>query len=745
MTEKNKGGKKQTLVILDAHAVLHRAYHALPDFSSNKGEPTGALYGLSLMLLKLISDFRPDYLVACFDMPELTHRHLAYDAYKAGRKKTEEDLIWQLNKARDVFRAFNIPFYEKGGFEADDLIGTIVEILKDRDDLEIIIASGDMDTLNLVSGDKVKVYTLKKGIKDTVVYNESSVVERFGFKPNLLPDYKGLRGDPSDNIPGIPGIGEKTATMLIKEFGSIEEMYKSLKKDPTALSKKGFKKKATELILAGEEEALFSKMLSTIKKDVPIDFSLPDKKWLDSFEKSKTDELFKNLEFRTLGDRVAREILKDEGKSNQLFETDTKDSKEEISKERIKKASVVLWLIDSNHTNPTFEEILSFTDKEVFSEAEEVIFAELEKRNLKGVFEKVEEPLIPVIDKMEKRGIKIDTVYLKKLSEGYRKKLTELEQKIWKDCGLEFNLNSPKQLSQVLFENLKLKTKNQRKTAGGIKSTKESELEKIKDLHPVVPLILEYRELQKLLSTYIDNFPGMLSEDGRLRASFSQAGTTTGRLSSQNPNLQNIPIKTELGKKVRNAFLAEDNFILAAFDYSQIELRVAAFVSGEQKLIKIFKEGGDVHNAVASVVFGVPLEKVDYEMRRRAKVINFGILYGMGPSSLRTNLGTSKEEAQKFLDDYFMNFDRLAEYIEEVKAEARKNGYTTTLLGRRRYFPAIRSRIDYIRSAAERMAVNAPLQGTAADIIKLAMIKVDDYITKQNLSEKVFLILQVHD
>jgi len=736
---------KKRLVLLDAQAILHRAYHALPDFSSSKGEPTGALYGLSLMLLKIINELKPDFIVACFDVKDPTYRHIAYEAYKAGRKKTEDDLIFQIDKSKEIFESFGVPVFEKSGFEADDLLGTITERLKNDKGVEIVIASGDMDTMQLIEKDRVKVYTLKKGIKDTIIYDEKTVKERFGFEPELLPDYKGLRGDPSDNIIGIKGIGEKTATDLIINFGTIEEIYKKLKKDEKSFEEKGIKKRIIDLLKENEEEAIFSKTLATIQRNVPIDFELP-KNWTLEDNKEKIMEIFSRFEFRALRERINSsskgEIAAEQKKpeTGQLLL-----EKSNVSDKDLKETSIALWILDSNLTNSSQEDILRFAETRDFRVAQKKVFQELEKRNLKEIFEKIEKPLIPVIERIEKRGIKVDDQFLKNLSKEYHKKLSELEKNIWLLCGQEFNLNSPKQLGKVLFEDLEIKAKNQKKTSTGAKSTRESELEKMKDLHPAISLILEYRELQKLLSTYIDNIPGMLAEDGRLHAKFLQAGTTTGRMSSQNPNLQNIPIKSDLGKKIRDAFVAEKSFSLAAFDYSQIELRVAAFLSKDEKLLKIFKNGEDVHSAVASAVFNVPLEKVDSEMRRRAKVINFGIIYGMGVNALRANLGTTKEEAQNFLDGYFKNFSTLASYLEGIKKSAERTGFTETFFSRRRYFPAIKSKIPYIKASAERMAVNAPLQGTSADIIKLAMIGIEEYLKKNNLENDVFIVLQIHD
>jgi len=750
--------KNKKLVLLDAHAIIHRAYHALPDFSSTKGEPTGALYGLVSMLIKIINDLSPDYLIACYDVPEPTHRHEVYKEYKAGRKKIDDELILQLERSKDIFKALNIPIYSKAGFEADDVIGTIVSLLKNDSNTDIVIASGDMDTLQLVSGKKVQVYTLKKGIKDTIVYDEDAVKERFGFKPVLLTDYKGLRGDPSDNIIGVSGIGEKSAGILIQKFGTIENIYKTIKKDESLLEKEGVKKRVIEILKTNEEEAMFSKTLATIRADAPIDFSIPEKSWKDGVDISEATTLFTELDFRTLSQRL-KDVLSGGSVgpvSGPVADVQTKDGQntlqsslssrfEDVSPEELKKVGLALWVLNSNMTNPTIDEILNFAKTESFTEAKEFVLAEIKNKDKAGVYEKIELSLVPVIKKMEERGIMIDKKYLEKLSVDYHKKLDVLEKNIWREAGEEFNVASPKQLGVVLFEKMGLKIKNQKKTSGGQMSTKESELEKMRELHPIIGYVLEYREFSKLLGTYIDAIPKLLDEKSRLHTTFLQAGTTTGRMSSNNPNIQNIPIKTELGRNIRNAFVADKGFKLISLDYSQIELRVAAFLSGDKKLIEIFKQGGDVHTAVASQVFGVPREKVDKEMRRKAKVINFGIIYGIGVNALKTNLGTSREEAQGFYDNYFKTFDGLAKYLEKIKSDAEKLGYTETFFGRRRYFEDLKSKLPYIRAMAERMAINAPIQGTAADILKIAMTRVEGYIEKEKLNKDAFILLQVHD
>ncbi|MBI4117983.1 MAG: hypothetical protein HY455_00355 [Parcubacteria group bacterium] len=740
--KQTKETTKRRLVLLDAHAILHRAYHALPDFTSRKGEPTGGLYGLSAMLIKLISDLKPDYLIACYDLAGPTFRHEAFEGYKAKRPKAEDDLVAQMIRSRDVFGALGIPIYEKAGFEADDVIGTIVEESKGalkKEALEIIIASGDMDTLSLVDDRRVMVYTLKKGISDTILYDEKAVRERFGFGPELLADYKGLRGDPSDNIPGIRGIGEKTATELILAFGGIEDIYKKLKKDEKAFEKKAIKPRIVQLLKDNEEEALFSKTLASIRKDAPIDFSLPQKTWRDTFDIAKASNLFQELDFRTLEDRL-RGVL-GEKKETQKEETQEKPDPREIVE-----TAIALWLVNSDITNPTLEDIMRHARTKTFVEAKEGILREIKSLGLERVYREIELPLTPIIKKAEERGVLIDTSYLKNLSKEYHKELDKLSERIWKSAGTRFNINSPRQLGEVLFDTMGLTAKGLKKTEGGARSTRESELLKLEDVHPIIADILAFREFQKLVSTYIDNIPGMVDAEGALHTSFIQTGTTTGRMASENPNLQNVPIKGEHGGKIRRAFIARKGFTLAAFDYSQIELRVLAILSKDEDLTRIFKEGRDVHAAVASRVFKVPQEEVTKEMRRKAKTINFGIIYGMGISSLQKALGGTREEAQNFYNSYFDEFPGIANFLEEIKRKAAKQGYTETFFGRRRYFEGINSNIPYIRAAAERMAVNAPLQGTATgDIIKLAIVNVDTMLRKHGWEDRALLLLQVHD
>ncbi len=737
--------KPKTLVLLDAHAILHRAFHALPDFASPSGEPTGALYGVVTMILRIVEDLKPDHIVACFDLPEPTHRHEAFAGYKGTRKKTDDTLIAQINRSRDIFRVFGIPIYEHPGFEADDMLGTIVEQTKANKNLDIVIASGDMDTFQLVEKKKVRVYTQRKG-SEVVMFDEEAIKERFGFGPKATIDYKGLRGDTSDNIPGVPGVGETSALKLIVTYGSIEKLFKALTKDGVegVAEKAGIQKRFAQLVFDHKEEAEFSKMLATIRTDAPITFTLPPKSWKESVDIEAALSLFSELGFRTLATRIKH-----------LFDVTEEVSPDQLSngvtEAEVVESSILLWLLESDRTNASYEDIVdygrSYFDTTDFATIKRQLTEKVVASELRGVWEEIEKPLMEVIAYLNGVGVTLDTAYLASLSKVMHVELDSLEKKIHELSGVVFNINSPKQMGEVLYDKLGLKPKNQKKTATGQRSTRESELEKMSTDHEIIPAILRYRELQKLVSTYIDNLPGMVGADGRLHTTFLQTGASTGRMASQNPGLQNIPVRTEEGRAIRKAFVAEPGYRMISIDYSQIELRIAAVLSGDEKLIEIFKNDEDVHAGVAARVFGVAQHEVSGEMRRKAKVINFGILYGMGVNALRQNLGegTTREEAQEFLNAYFNTFTRLAEYLEETKAFARTYGYTETLFGRRRHFPGISSSAQFIRAAAERMAINAPVQGTAADLMRVAMNEVYSYLKKENLFAEVHMLLQVHD
>ena len=750
MTTTKKSQKR--LILLDAHALLHRAYHALPEFANSKGVPTGGLYGFISMILRIVGDFKPDYIVACYDLPQKTFRHEAYADYKGTRSKTDDALVEQIKSSRYVCEKLSIPIYDLPGFEADDMLGTIVEQTKKDKDLEILIATGDMDTLQLVTGKKVRVFTLKKGMNDTVIYDEDAVNERYGFGPELVPDFKGLRGDPSDNIIGIAGIGEKTATDLILNFGTIENIYKTLRKNREELLAAGIKERIVKLLEEHEDDALFSKTLATIRRDAPINFILPEKTWMETCSLDVIEPVLKEFEFKSLITRL-KQVL--QGEAVSAKESGKKDQGNALPEsasapvEISRALQIAMWLLNSELTNPTADDVLSYTGANSIALAEKKIQEDIHAAKLDFVFHSIELPLVPILKEIQKHGVLIDVQFLKKLSEQLHEQLQKYEKVIYAHVGHEFNINSPKQLGEVLFGEMHIaagiKGFRVKKTASGTYSTRESDLEKLVDAHPIISDIFEYRELQKLLSTYIDNIPAMVDKDSRLHPELLQMGTTTGRFSAQNPNIQNIPIRSEVGRKIRNAFIAPKGFSIVSADYSQIELRSAAILSGDPTFMETFKSGKDIHASVAASVFHVSEPEVTSDMRRQAKVINFGILYGMGVTALQKNLKTNRAEAQKFYDEYFKQLPGLAQYIDDTILNAKKIGYTETLFGRKRFFPALKSSIPFIKAMAERAASNAPIQGTTADIIKLAMIDVEAALQKGQLKDKVFMIMQIHD
>ena len=738
------------IVLIDSHAILHRGYHALPNFTSSKGEPTGALYGLSLMLLSIAQEWRPDYVIAAFDLPKPTYRHEAYQNYKAGRQKSDEALVRQLAKAKDVYKAFGIPVLEAEGFEADDVLGTLAQQLAADPQNEVIIASGDMDTMQLIEGDRVRVYTLKKGVKDTVTYDEAAVRARYGFGPEMVADYKGLRGDPSDNIIGVPGIGEKTATELITKIGGIDQIYEALAKDREAVKAKA---KVTERIVAlleaHEEEARFSKMLATIRRDAPVSVDLQKIKPFGDADRDAVRALFAELEFRSLAPRVEeffggkREAPGAVGPDGKLF---AEPEEAPVDPTVLAEASVALWVLNSAMSNPSRADIVHHAGLADVAAARDKIFAELKAAGTWEVFEKIERPIIPAVLAMNARGVAVDADYLRNLAKGYRAELEKIEKEIHSLAGEEFNVASPKQLGEVLFTKLGIGGgKGMKKTTGGAVSTREEVLERYLDDHPIVGKVLEYRELAKLLSTYAEKIPELVSPDGRLRTTFLQAGTTTGRMACADPNLQNIPVKDERGRNIRRGFVAPPGKRLLALDYSQVELRLAAILSGEPKLTAAFRDGRDIHTEVASQTFGKPAAEVTKEDRRRAKVINFGILYGMGVTALQRQLGVPRADAQRFFSQHFEAHPTLAAWIERTKRDAARLGFTETLFGRRRYLEGIDSPLPFVRAQAERMAVNAPIQGTQADMLKIAMARLDRLIEESGWRGRADLILQIHD
>lgn len=725
--------KLKTIVLLDAHAILHRGYHAMQGFATRDGKPTGALYGFIMMVLRIYEDIKPDYIAACFDLPKPTFRHISYDGYKAGRSKTDDALITQIQEAYALCDALCIPIYKEEGFEADDLLGTIAEQLKKQPNTRVIIASGDMDTFQLIDDDIVTVYTLKKA-NEAALFNSQSILDRFGFGPEHIPDYKGLSGDPSDNIIGIKGIGDKTATELIKRYGTIEKMYEVIKKDRQTLLDAGFKERIVKLLEEGEEDALFSKTLATIRRDATSVYVEPEKMWKEMLNIEKYQEMCDLYEFRSLRNRL--HVVKGE--------EETKEEEVSVALHELEEMRVMVHLLHSEMTNAHFIDIQNVAKESTVEKVKESLIKELEKEGLVELFTTVEKPIIGILEEMQNVGITLDVEKLGAMSKDLHAQVKVLETKIHALAGVEFNIASPKQLGDVLYEKMGLGSKI-KKTKTGQKSTNVTELEKIQDEHEIVALILEYRELTKLLSTYVDLLPSFVKEDGKIHAHYIQTGAGTGRFACEDPNLQNLPVKSELGQKVRGAFIAGSGKVLLSCDYAQIDLRAAAILSGDENLVEIFKNGIDVHTGTAARVFGVKEKDVTSDMRRKAKAINFGILYGMGVTALKEGMGVERKEAQDFFDQYKATFVRLMAFLEEVKADAWKLGYTTTLLGRRTHVPLLKSPLPFLRAQGERMAMNAPIQGTSADIVKLAMIDATQYFKEKNLTGKADLLLQIHD
>jgi len=840
------------LVLIDSNALVHRAFHALPPtLNSSTGVPTNAIFGFMSVMIKMIKDLKPDYIVATFDLPGATFRHEEFAEYKSHRVKAPDELYLQIPYIKEILTKFGIPIFEKAGFEADDLIGALAEQAKTIDDLQVVIMTGDLDTLQLVEGEKVVVFTLRKGVTDTVTYNEKEVKARYGLEPSQLIDFKGLKGDPSDNIPGVPGIGDKTASALIQKFKNLEKLYEFIEKPAKGGSASGGKdkekiksplsEKLIQKLIDNKDQAFFSKHLATIIRDVDIDFDLKKTEWRKHLDKLALEKLLKDLALYNIVKRLgeingsnsepaglfdapkndiktvfagsadevekilhrlesANEVVvdihlgvvlvrfsdKDGIVSSQGFpETLLKDGTilaqfgKVISNPNIKKIGhdikmICRWALEKGITPAGFifdtklaayllnSEVKDFLLERLFflefgrdMEPEplkrleyigmlrEHYETKLREFDLTKVLNDIELPLSPILALMERAGIKIDVKGLEKLSVTITKELSNLEEKISEMAGGKFNINSPKQLSVVLFEKLDLKGKV-RKTGKGALSTAHGELEKLAEEHPIINLILKYRELQKLKTTYIEPFPTLIDSGGRVHTTYNQTGTTTGRLSSQDPNLQNIPVRTEIGQEFRKAFIAEKDFVLLSCDYSQLDLRVAAHLSGDPDMTDAFKRGEDIHTRTAANVFGIDASAVTQEMRRQAKTLNFGVLYGMGLLGFQRASGVSRAEAKTFIDNYNKEFSGLVRFMEETKQKARKDGYVSTLFGRRRPIPDILSTMPMLRASAERMAINMPVQGTSADLIKIAMINVQKLIDDKYPSE-ARMLLQVHD
>ncbi|MBI4117267.1 MAG: DNA polymerase I [Parcubacteria group bacterium] len=732
------------LILIDSNALIHRAFHALPPLRNQTGIVTNAVYGFSSTLLKMLKDLEPDYIAAAYDLAGPTFRHDAFKDYKAHRAKAPDELYSQIPYTKKVLEAFGIPSFEMKGYEADDIIATLTKKLGREKDLKIIIVTGDLDALQLVKNKKIVVYTMKKGLSDTIIYDESTVMERYGLKPEQLTDYKGLKGDPSDNIPGVPGVGDKTASDLLKEYGSIENLYQKAKSSKTKI-KESLKKK----LLENEEQAVFSKHLAMMVKDLDIDIDLKKADWKKNFNQSALEKIFRELNFSSLISRIPEAKI-----TKQELDLNKKTIIPGDSKNSVKKIQISAWLLNSELKEPTLDEIyFSEFNQSVpgeyksgdISKLEEGLRTKLKDAGLIKIFEEIEIPLIPVLSEMEKNGFKIDKKEIEKLGRFTEKEIEKLKEKIHELAGVEFNINSTRQLSEVLFGRLKISGRI-RKTPKGKISTRATELEKLREAHPIIPLILEYRELKKLKTTYIDPFPKLVDpKDGRLHTTFIQTGTVTGRLASQNPNLQNVPIKTELGQEFRKVFIAEKGCKLVSLDYSQLELRIAAHIAGDKIMIDAFKRGEDIHLRTAARVFGLRPDEVTPRMRREAKALNFGIIYGMGPQGFARSAGIKQAEAKNFIEKYFEEFPKVAEYMDQMRIEAHDKGIVKNLFGRRRQLSEIHSSIPEMVRQAERMAINFPIQGTAADLVKLAMIKIHDYLAENYKRDEVKMLLQIHD
>lgn len=756
------------LLLIDANSLIHRCFHALPPLTNKKGEPTGALYGVSTILLKILQTKKPDFAAALFDRPEPTLRKQKFAEYKIHRPPTPNELVLQINKAHQLFESFSIKTLELIGYEADDLIGTLSQ--KFKNEVQVIILTGDLDTLQLVENQKVIVETFKKGISQTVSYNEEKVKERYdGLSPAQLVDYKALVGDPSDNIPGVSGIGPKSATEILKKYQTLENFLE-----------KGKKEKVYEKIANNKKIALLSKELATINTAVPLEIKLEDLTFAPRL--SKIEEFFKENDFNSLIKRINLEEetpSKISSKENQFQKTlflkeDQKPKKKEVVfldkeslaqnpkdfldkekvkvgyhlKEIIKQQPIALPFFDVKIAlelleikTQTWQEASQKTLKEKNLPEKEFLSRIypwlLEKINLAGlnkIFFEIEMPLIPVIAEMEKNGVLIDLKKLKEIQKKINQEVLKKEKEILKEMGEEINLNSPKQLLGYFHKK-------------GIKitSTAAEKLEKIASHYPLAQKILDYREIFKLKTTYLDPLENLIQEDGRLHPTFLQLGAATGRLSCQNPNLQNIPQESSWAPLIRSVFRAPEDFLLASFDYSQIELRVLAHLSQDKNMIEAFIKDEDIHTLTAQKIFGVKKEEVTPHQRRLAKTLNFGMIYGMGYRALAQTAKISAQEAKEFIKKYFQQFPSIKDWQAEILKYCRQNEISVNINGRFRSLPYINSPNQFLASQAEREALNMPTQSLAADILKLAMIKVFSYLQENQLASKIKIILSIHD
>ena len=794
------------LLILDGNSVINRAYFGVKPLTTREGLYTHAIYGFLNILERMEKEEQPEAVCVAFDLHGPTFRHLQYDGYKATRHAMPEELAQQMPIMKDVLRAMNIPIYECQGWEADDVIGTVGKVCGNNG-WECVIVTGDRDSLQLIDENvHVKLVISKPGQTTATLYDEVKFREEYGFEPKKLIDLKALMGDSSDNIPGVAGVGPKTAKELLAKFGSLDGVYAHLD-DPS------IRPKLREKLEAGKDSAYLSFDLATIRPEAPIDFE-PKDAIVQPYNRPELYNLFQKLEFVRLIDKyglrgVAAEAPKPEHKTQKLPRRDALPENVtecavylagdgslglawedgvcaltpmEVQMGGLPLAGKNLIFHDSKTALHQLDELgtpagacvfdtalaaydlnpsssdysvsklatnflgtsVEDTDAALCAEAiwqlRPVLAEELEKNGMDKLYREIELPLCRVLYAMENRGICIDREQLEQFGDMLSRRIADCEALIFSYSGGEFNINSTKQLGELLFEKLGLPPVKKTKTGY---STNADVLEKLKDKHPIIPAIMDYRMLTKLKSTYADGLVKEIQADGRIHTTFQNLVTATGRLSSTEPNLQNIPVRTDLGAEIRKMFVPEPGCVLVDADYSQIELRVLAHIADDKVMQKAFCDHVDIHAATASQVFGVPMEEVTPLQRRHAKAVNFGIVYGISEFSLAEDIGVSRYEAREYIDSYLNNYRGVKAYMQKVVADARETGYTQTLFGRRRYIPELKSSNFNIRSGAERIALNTPIQGTAADLIKLAMIRVESALQAQYPQAR--LLLQVHD
>ncbi|MCM8710355.1 DNA polymerase I [Clostridium sp. SYSU_GA19001] len=828
---------KEKLLILDGNSLMNRAFYALPLLTNTEGLHTNALYGFTNMLFKMKEDIKPDYIVCTFDRKAPTFRHQEYKEYKAGRKKMPQELNEQFPVLKELLKLLAIDIFEIDGFEADDLIGTLAVFAEDKG-IEVYIVTGDRDALQLAS-DNIKVVITKKGISEKEIYDKNRMIEEFGITPVQFIDVKGLMGDSSDNIPGVPGIGEKTAYKLIQKYGSIENVLQNV--DNIAGNK------LRQNLMEFSEQAILSKKLATIITYVPIEIDLNSIKSKQNYDVEGLRQMFFRLQFKSLLDKLPKENSNDkvlEKRSVEEFEFETVDNLEKLkvmveniksriyisinalhlnvySKSKINniyistedknyivmfqnllqedkenalnllkckledvsvekighdnKLSYLLfnklgiklkgvifdtklaaYLIDSSKGKYELKTLIQeYLKIDIDGDGDELnikmtcclkeLYKSLSQKivefQMEQLLYKVEQPLTETLAFMEGQGFKVNSEKLNIIGEKFKDEIQLVQKEIFELAGEEFNISSPKQLGKILFEKLDLPVIKKTKTGY---STNAEVLEELSDRHPIIDKITYYRQLTKLYSTYVEGLKNVIDEDGKIHSSFNQTVTTTGRLSSTEPNLQNIPIKYEMGREIRKVFVPDnENCVILSADYSQIELRVLAHIADDKNLIDAFINHSDIHTKTASEVFKVPLNEVTSLMRSRAKAVNFGIVYGIGDFSLAKDLKITKKEAKDYIDTYFDRYPNVKKYMDDIVRYAEEHSYVTTILNRRRYITEIKSTNRVVKALGIRLAMNTPIQGSAADIIKLAMVNVHKELNKRGL--KSTLILQVHD